>query len=456
MAADARKTALFIINTVDKGRKTLDQTLEDVFEKDGRFSHKDISFIYVLVYGVLRWKKRLDRIIENFSDTRFSGIEHRVLNVLRIGLFQIVYLDKVPVSAAVNTSVEMAKSFTAPWTVKFVNALLRRAAREYKNVTFPDMEKGSVSALSINKSFPEWLIKRWLDRFGLQETTALCDAVNTIPPITVRTNSLKTTRESLVDSVRPYVRHIDITDYAPEGVFFVNPKAAVSDMAAFKDGWFQVQDEAAQLVTYLLNPQPGETILDACAGLGGKTGHIGQLMKNSGSITAVDKDKKKLLKLKSEMKRLGVLTVKTSVCDLDMPLNGKAAGQSFGMFDRILLDAPCSGIGVIRRNPDAKWSTSKKNLRRYQEKQVKYLCNLSDHVKPSGILVYAVCSTEPEENEDVVKRFLNKNSRFDIEKNFVGLSPNIRSLVDGNGYFKTSPYYNKMDGFFSVRFKRIK
>ncbi|OEU68139.1 MAG: 16S rRNA (cytosine(967)-C(5))-methyltransferase [Desulfobacterales bacterium PC51MH44] len=452
MVYDARKSALHILNTLDKGRQTLDSILEEVLSKETLHSRKDRALLQALVYGVLRWRARLDWIIEYFSKTRLSRVDPKVLNILRLGLFQIIYLSRVPVSAAVNTSVEMAKSEAAPWVVGYVNGLLRNAVREHQRVSFPDIDKDAVLALATTKSFPKWLIKRWLDQFGLQETGLLCDAINIIPPITVRTNMLKTSRDKLAKSLAEYAVKIEPTNYSPDGIYFSNPKTSIPEIKAFKDGLFQVQDEAAQLVTLLLNPQPGEAVLDACAGLGGKTGHIGQMMKNQGQLLAVDKDNKKLLRLDSEMHRLGISIVTTCTHDLTNPLNQKR----FGKFDRILLDAPCSGLGVLRRNPDTKWIAAKQNLEYYQKIQALFLDNLVHLVKPSGLLVYAVCSTEPEENESVVKGFLNKHAEFAIEKNLMGLPFKSNSLVNENGYLKTFPHLNSMDGFFAVCLKRIK
>jgi 16S rRNA (cytosine967-C5)-methyltransferase len=452
MADEVRKTALYILNTLNKERNTLDNLLEDVFREKTLFSKKDRALLQALVYGVLRWRGRLDYIIDYFSKTRLNKINPNVLNILRLGLFQIIYLDRIPVSAAVNTSVEMTKAAAAPWVVGYVNGLLRNAVREYGHVTFPDVDKDPVKALATKKSFPEWLVKRWLDRFGLKETGLLCDAINTIPPITVRCNTLKTNRKKLVKALERYAEKIKITNYAPDGGFFFNPKRSIPNIEAFENGLFQVQDEAAQLVTLHLNPQSGETILDACAGLGGKTGHIAQMMKNSGRLVAMDKDENKLMRLESEMHRLGVSIVTTCIHDLSSPLNR----EHFGKFDRILLDAPCSGLGVLRRNPDIKWRASQQNLTYCQKRQALFLDNLAHFVKPSGILVYAVCSMEPEENESVIKGFLNKHAKFAIEKKSTGLSFDACSLVTIDGYLKTFPHLNNMDGFFSVCMKRKK
>ena len=439
------------MDTLDKGHITLDSIIDELLSKDTRLSRKDRTLVHALVYGVLRWQGRLDWIIDYFSKTRLDKIDPRVLNILRLGLFQIIFLDRIPVSAAVNTSVEMVKSVAAPYVVRFANGLLRRAAREYEHVPFPDPENDPVSALAVKKSHPKWLIKRWLDRFGSIETGQICDAINTIPPITVRCNTLKARRKKLKIFLEEYVEKVEVTAYAPNGISFFSPKKPIPELAAFKDGLFQVQDEAAQLVTLLLNPRPGETVLDACAGLGGKTGHIAQMMNSHGRLIAMDKNKKKLGRLESEMYRLGISIVTTRTHDLNEPFNR----EDHKKFDRILLDAPCSGMGVLRRNPDAKWRMSELDLFDHQKRQSEFLDNLADLVKPGGVLVYAVCSTEPEENELVIKGFLNKHSEFAIEKSPDGLPFKARSLITEDGYFKTSPHLHNMDGFFSIPMKRI-
>jgi len=447
---DARKTALHILNSLDKGNKTLDSILEAFSDKTDLLSKKDRSLLNALVYGVIRWRGRLDYIIGHFSNTPLTRINPKVINIIRIGLFQIIFLSRIPVSAAVNTSVELAKSFAAPWVIGFVNAILRNGAKNFEKVSFPDPKKDPVSAIAAQSSFPKWLIKRWLHRYGPKETTQLCDAVNAIPPITIRTNTLKTTRENLLNSLKKEVEKIVCTTYSPDGISFFNPMSSIPEIKTFKDGLFVVQDEAAQLVTLLLDVRPGDMVLDACAGLGGKTGHIAQIMKNQGTIFAIDKDENKLSRLVSGMKKLGISIITPLAYDLEKPLDIKG----FKLFDRILLDAPCSGMGVLGRNPDIKWTTSKKNLNYFKEKQLIFLKNLACLVKPSGILVYAVCSIEPEENEEVVKEFLRIHSEFDI-KNVSGLlSYSHTSVVSEDRYLKTLPHKNNMDGFFSVCFQK--
>jgi 16S rRNA (cytosine967-C5)-methyltransferase len=451
MAHDARKTALDVLNTLNQNNKTLDGILAEVPGEEGFGSRRDRALFTAMVYGVLRWRGRLDHIIGHFSNTPIHKIEPGVLNILRLGLFQIIYLDRIPDSAAVNTAVELTKQIATTRVAGFVNALLRKAAGNYTNVPFSTFANNPVAFLTTSRSFPKWLAQRWLKRFNPETVTALCDTINSIPPITIRTNTLKTTREELILSLEGEVEHIERTRYAPDGIKIISPKQPIPELAGFKKGWFQVQDEAAQLVSLLLNPKPGETVLDACAGLGGKTAHIAQLMQNKGSVAAIDKDEKKLQQLGFEMQRLNISIVYARCHDLNSSLDKK----QIGLFDRVLLDAPCSGLGVLRRNPDIKWNSAEADLKRHAEIQKRFLVNLSRILKPNGTLVYSVCSIEPEENEAVINSFLKNHPEFVIDKSLGRLPETLHSLVEGTTGFKTLPLRDNMDGFFLARLRKI-
>jgi 16S rRNA (cytosine967-C5)-methyltransferase len=461
MPPNSRLISLSVLNEVDQDKKTLDHLLNATFTRIVNLPQREKNLTFTIVYGVLRYRKRLDWILDHFSRTGLDKLDSEVLNILRIGLFQVVYLTRIPASAAVNTAVDLAKTLNKPWLAKFVNAVLRAAVREYRDITPPDMENDPVMAVSIEKSMPQWLICRWIPRFGLSQTLLLCDIINTIPPLTLRANTLKTTRSALLESGRIYNNHKP-TVYCPDGIRMDHPEyqiaspvaspgiSPVASMEGFREGFFQVQDEAAQLVTLLLDPRPGETVMDACAGMGGKTGHIAQQMKNTGKVLALDINPDKLEKIHLEMSRLGISIVETLAHDLSMPVDTKQIGN----YDRVLLDAPCSGLGVLRRNPDIKWRASLDRLDCCKIRQIGFLDHISQFVKPSGILVYAVCSMEPEENEAVVEAFLRDHSIFSIDKSLAGLSPQIRSLISSEGHLRTFPHLHGMDGFFAVRFRR--
>jgi len=449
---NARKLALDILLSLDNSGKTLDSVSEDRLSAYPELPKRDKSLVYALVYGVLRQRGHLDWVIARCSKTGSAKIDPDILQILRIGLFQILYLDRIPVSAAVNTAVEMAKKIHPPHVIRFVNAVLRNAVRRLETDGFPDMPDDPLLRLSIEKSFPGWMIERWVTRYGLGETPKMLDFLNTIPPITIRTNTLKTSRSELARNLEADGDSIRCTPYAPDGISLENPKKAVFEFESFRRGWFQVQDEAAQLVTLLLDPQPGETILDACSGLGGKTGHIAQLIKDKGTIFALDQNIHKLDKLRKEMDRLGISSVEIRHMDLNTPVTGDVPRR----FDRILLDAPCSGMGVLRRNPDIKWRMQPGRLKMLRENQIRLLNRVAEWVEPGGVMVYAVCSLEPEENEDVVDAFLSMNENFEIVCQPSNLPDGAAMIINSRGFLKTLPHHHHMDGFFAAKIIRLK
>lgn len=453
MASDVRKEALAILCALEKDRHTtLDQILDAHRAAVPFRPRRDNAFLQMLVFGVLRSRSRLDWTIRHFSKTPFHKISPEIKNILRLGIYQLRYMDRVPASAAVNTAVELAKSVSAPWTVKFVNGLLRNAARHTAAVNFPDKVKEPVLALSVRKSLPEWLVKRWLTRFGRNACEQLGDAVNTIPPLSLRTNTLRTTRAALADALAGSADAAIKTALAPEGILLYGLQTDLPSIREFKHGDFQVQDEAAQLVAHILAPRHGQRILDACAGLGGKTGHIGQLIENNGEIVAMERAGHKLDALQKEMHRLGISIVKPALHDLETPPDPAVIGT----FDRILLDAPCSGLGVLRRNPDTRWRRTAGDLKRYAARQERFLNHLAPLVKPGGLLVYAVCSMEPEENEQVVDLFLAQNRLFEQVGIRADSINDLPSVTGPDNCMRTFPHRHNMDGFFAVCLRRRK
>lgn len=443
---DARHEALLVLDHLCDSSQTLDAILDQTRHRRTDLSKKDRSFFNALVYSTIRNRGKLDRVIGHFSKTPVKRIQMPVMNILRLSLSQVIFMDRVPVSAAVNTAVEMAKKKAAPWTVKFVNGLLRTASKKYPEMPIPSLADDVTGYFLSEKSIPPWLSRRWATRFGVQETGMLCDLINTPPSITVRCNRLKTTRSDLFKALEREALALQRTTVSTDGIRFSKPICPVFEMKAFKKGWFQVQDEAAQLVTELLRPEPGDTVLDACAGLGGKTGHMAQLMENRGRIMAMDSAEGKLSKLNDAMQRLGTDIVEPVMFDL----NQKPAPSAYPRFDKILMDAPCSGLGVLRRNPDAKWSLGVDDIKRCAKRQLAFLNHLGPLVKPGGVLGYSVCSFEPEENEQVINHFLKNNTNFAIKPTFHHLGDGVTPLIEKNGCFRTFPHRHQMDGFFAA------
>jgi 16S rRNA (cytosine967-C5)-methyltransferase len=438
-----------LLAQLDQGRRNLEVLLEDLDAAGAIRDPRDRDLLNALVFGVLRWRGRLDFILARFSKTPLSKIDPPVLAVLRLALFQLLFLTRIPPSAAVHSAVDAAKAVAAPWVASFVNAVLRRAAADHSGVVFPDRKTRPIQALACAESCPEWLAERWLARYGLEPTAELCAGINRLPTLTLRANTLRASREDLISSMNSIAAEASPAGIAPDGVIVGGLKVALTGSEAFRQGWFQVQDEAAQLVTVLLDPRPGEAVLDACAGRGGKTGHIAQLMQNRGQLLALDRSGARLSQLREEMARLGVSSASIHEADLLQP----GACPPAGPFDRVLLDAPCSGLGTLRRNPDIKWSARPKDLPRFQGIQARLLLQASAWLKPGGTLVYAVCSPEPEETVEVVQALLAANPCIRIERDAVNLPAALRPLIDSHGFLQTYPRLGYMDGFFAVRLK---
>ncbi|MCP4744929.1 MAG: 16S rRNA (cytosine(967)-C(5))-methyltransferase RsmB [Desulfobacteraceae bacterium] len=447
---NARQIAFKILYRLENTRQTLDHWLDRAAPDINLLSQPDKALTHALVYGVLRWQLRLDWIIDQLKNKPGQKIDPPVRLILRMGLFQLIFLDRIPDRAAVHTSVELAKKAGCFKSAGFVNGVLRNAIRKQNDLVFPAMEKDTVQALAIDQSLPQWLVSRWLDRFGLDQAHALCRSVNAIPQITIRTNTLKTDRRSLLDDIENFATAACPTDYSPEGIRFSSCLKPIQTWPAFKNGHFQVQDEAAQIIGHFLAPKPGNYVWDACAGLGTKTAHMAQLMKNEGTILATDIIPKKLSRHKAEMKRLGVKIIEACCLDLSQP----EIKIDLPAFDTILVDAPCSGAGVLQKNPDGKWRINPSILKQNAKRQYQLLKQASTHLKKNGRIVYTVCSMEPEETTQVTEDFLQRNPDFAIHISKLPAVAHSQRILNISGNLNTLPHWHGIDGFFAVAFKK--
>jgi 16S rRNA (cytosine967-C5)-methyltransferase len=447
---DPRAAALTVLKQLGNRNTTLDHILDTIAPAIDKLSRRDRALFNQLVYGVLRWRLRLDAVIDTHANRPLKKIAPTVLNILRLGLFQILFMDRIPSSAAVNASVNLVRTQRASSAAGFVNAVLRSALRNPQRFRLPDAGTSPVEHLALSAALPHWLAARWIKRMGFASAGRLCDAINTIPPISLRCNGLKNELPELVTALSTDAQRIDPMPTVPGGVNLIGPRRSIPRMQAFAEGRFAVQDGAAQLVSFLLAPRPGEQVLDACAGLGGKTTHLAQIMRNQGRIIALDHDSLKLTRLEAAARRLGVAIIDTQTGDLNQP----PAPRGLPRFDRVLLDAPCSGLGVLRRNPDAKWSSRKADIARCADRQVRFLDGLAPLVKPGGILVFAVCSMEPEENEQVIARFLKKHANFAISASQAIEAASVQPFIGRDRFFRTAPHINDLDGFFAARLRR--
>ena len=432
-----RETALTILCRAEDGI-FVDELLARARE---RMHARDSGFLLELVYGVLRNRARLDWVLNCFSAKPVGTTDAGTRNILRLGAYQMLFLDRVPVSAAVNTSVELAKGHGSKHG--YVNGLLRGLDRKRGTITYPD-SGDPVARLSMLTSHPVWLVKRWVSRFGAEAAEALLQANNRPAPLTIRTNILKTTRSALKAALETEGVQVSETTRSPVGLDIISSPQWLRALQAYRDGWFVVQDQAAQFISLLLTPQPGETILDACAAPGGKATHLAELMHDQGTVVALELDASRIAKIRENSRRLGTTIIS--------PLQGDASHYHGGVFDRVLIDAPCSGLGVLRRHPDGRWNKAEQTVGDHTALQRRILENCASLLKPGGTLVYATCTTEPEENDEVIGWFLSgPGSSFKIDDPRPFLPQAAAALVDAGGIFRTFPQAPEMDGFFGAR-----
>jgi 16S rRNA (cytosine967-C5)-methyltransferase len=446
----ARALALQVLLDWQRTGTYPDQLLRNLFGKTPRMKPPDRALIYQLVYGVLRWQGKLDWIIKPFSKRPLEKLSPKTLAILRLGAFQIYFLSRIPVSAAVNESVKLAKSSQTPWAANFINAVLRSIDRGKEKISFPTPDS-PLAYLTVKTSHPAWLVNHWLKNWGFEKTEALCDSNNQIPPLTLRVNTLKTDRQDLLQRLETQAARSEATSFSPLGIRVEEPGQPMGQGELYRQGLFQIQDEASQLVAFMLDPQPGEKILDLCAGSGGKATHLAQLMNNQGTILAVDLHPKKIEDLLENSRRLGITNIQGTVGDA---LKESLFQKKTGAFDRILIDAPCSGWGVINRNPDLKWRLGPEDSPRLSQMQNKFLQNAGKWLKSKGVLVYCTCTLNREENQDLIHNFLTDHPDFKLENASAFLPAAARKLVDDEGFYQTWPPVHGMDGFFAARLRK--
>jgi len=447
----ALASASFLNLDADKLRSRTRTKNEDEF----RLSAKDRALCQEIVYGVVRWQAALDWLIARKTNGR--GQKSGLQNLLRLGLYQIFWLDRIPPHAAVHETVELAKHGGFGQQAGFINAILRHYLRE-ADATRKLLADLKTTNPATGCSHPEWLVARWQKHFGPEKTAQLIEWNNTPPKTYARVNTLKFRRarhsvradpdpekDGARGATRPTFENAGdlLTRWRDENVeydfvqrdwleenllFELKSHLLLNSLASFRDGWFYVQDPSTLLAVTELNPQPGETVLDLCAAPGGKTTFIAQLMRNEGKIVACDISAERLKLLRENCARLGVTCVETTS-------NPQSAIRS-PQFDRILVDAPCSNTGVMRRRVDLRWRILLDEISRLRQAQLDLLKLAATKLKPGGVLIYSTCSLEPEENSEVVKEFLRAHAGFKLESE--------RELL---------PFANSVDGAYVARLK---
>jgi 16S rRNA (cytosine967-C5)-methyltransferase len=433
----ARELALEVLTRVEEDRAFAGLLLDHHLNRSG-LSARDRRLATELTYGVLRWGSRLDAYLRRTSHRPLAGLPSWLRNLLRLGAYQCLFLDRIPPYAAVHESVTLAKARGHEGIALFVNAVLRAVIRHGKLLEEP---QDPLEALAVRHSFPLWLVRRWVGRYGAEEAETLMTALNQRPPFTIRVNTLRLTREEMILHLKSEGAEASPTPYAPEGLI-LDTSLLPDSSPSFREGLWTVQDEASILVGHLLAPRPGERVLDLCAAPGGKTTHLAQLMENRGLIVGVDPHAGRLELAREACRRLGVEIV-------ELVLGQAQTLSRHASFDRVLVDAPCSNLGILRRAPELKWSRQEEELPRLSATQVEILEAAAALVRPGGVIVYSTCSLEPEENEAVVTALLTRHPEFtpDPPEPDEPATP----LTGESCVFRAFPHLHGTDGFTAFR-----
>ena len=451
-----RMQAWSLLQRIEHSRAYADLLLDHTFSNHPQWRPLDRSFIQELVLGTLRWRARLDSAIHRTSKSPEKEIDPRLLHLLRTGAYQILFMDRVPHSAAVNESVRLAKAlFKNDKISGFTNAVLRSIARNKNQEVFAPFESQPIEYITESLSHPRWMVERWVREFGPEIARKICAANNLRPPFTVRVNTLKTSREILRGQFAAAGIDSFPTPFSPEGLVLRQSPFLSAD-PLFREGFYFVQDEASQIISHLVNPQPGERVLDACAAPGGKSAHMAQLMEDRGGILSLDLYDQKVDRIRENCRRMGISIIQALRVDASKPL---PFPQKI-TFDRILVDAPCTGLGILHRHPEAKWRQKPQDVQRLQRLQNALLKNVSSRLKPGGVLIYSTCTMTPEENDFVVESFLNSHKDFHIQDLRLVVPNSFHPLIDEGGLLRTYPRMTtpqddyRLDGFFAARMVR--
>ena len=440
-----RQIALTILYKIDKENAYSNIALDEELRKNRKLlNEKDIGLISEIVYGTTTWKLTIDTIIKKYSKLKIEKLSIWILNILRMGIYQIVFLDKIPKSAAVNESVNLAKRYGHPASANFVNAILRKI--EKKDFEEMSQIKEPIQRIMLTSSTPKWIIEELLKEKAIQDVEEICKNSNQKPSLSIRVNTLKTTKENLIKELKKL--QIEVKQGILEDFLIVEKVKQIENLEIFKQGWCTIQDESAGLAALVLEPREGERILDACSAPGGKTSYLAQLMKNKGMIEAWDIHPHRTKLVEETAKRLGIQIIQTKVKDATLKEN------NIEKFDKILLDVPCLGTGVIRKKPDIKWKHDKTEIEEITKIQKTILQNCSEYLKEGGELVYSTCSILQEENENIISDFLKKNKNFKIMPIPMNEKNTFYQYRENAGYFKVYPN-KEIDGFFICKIKKM-
>lgn len=410
--------------------------------KNRSFSYQDRALLYELVYGTLRWHGRLIYLLSHVYHGHWNRLNKKIQIVLALGLYQIIYLDRIPDFAAIHESVQIARQWGHFRWTGLVNALLRRLSKLHPSIELPDIRKNPVQGIAVRNSYPEWLVEDWINRHGIERTLSMCRACNEKPVLSVRTNILMNEPSQLSDSLHDLGYELIPGEFLRE--FFTIPEQrGLFETSIFKSGCFTVQDESAGFVSRLVDPKPDEIIFDMAAAPGGKSGHMAELSGNRALILSMDRHYSRLVPLRENVKRLGYKHV--------FMIQGDGLNPPVRQVDKVLIDAPCSGLGTLRKRPELRWKMNKEKIQELNQIQKQLLQNAVNCCSSDGIIVYSTCSVMKQENQEIAEWFLSTYPEFRIES---AVRWNPRAIVNRKGWIETWPDIHRTDGAFAVRFKR--
>ncbi len=438
----ARALALDILSAAQRQGRSVEELLAATLKRQPLL-RPERAFLLELVQGVKRWELKLDYLISQASAIPLKKLHPMVLLILRLAAYQLLMLDRVPSRAAVHEAVLAAKARRLPPAYGgFINAVLRRLAAG-DLPPWPERETDPVQALSVEYSHPDWLVRRWLARWGLEDTEARLAANNRIPPLTIRVNTLKTDPESLRLRLAQEGVGAVPCRFSPVGLRLTEIEAAPLELPSYREGLWLFQDEAAQLVSLLLPAAPGRRLLELGAGRGGKTTHLAERL-GGGLLLAVDQHQGRLKELKLNLRRWGASAVQPILAD------AAALPVKISSVDGAVLDAPCSALGILRRHPEIKSRRTEADLDTFPPRQRAMLAGAAAALRPGGRLLYLTCTTEPAENEGLIEAFLEAHAEFRLATDPNLLPAPAQLLVHSPGYFRTSPAEHDLDGFFAA------
>lgn len=441
MDKNVREQVVLLLMTIEKDKSYAQLALKNELHK---VEAKDRRLMTEIVYGTLKYQLKLDYIINQFSKTPVKKMKPLIRNLLRMSVYQLMYLDKVPSSAVINEAVKIAKKRKFQTLSGFVNGVLRNIDRGREEITYPNPQKELASYLSVYYALPEWIIKKWLAEYTKDTVEAICKALNERAKVCLRVNLLKGTKEELASLLEEEGIQVEKGELLDEAMYLKN----VDDLQhspSFKSGKWTVQDESAMLVAHVVNPNPGECILDMCSAPGGKSIHMAELMQNQGEIISCDIHEHKLELIAKNAERMGISIIKPTLQD------GSKYEASFeGKFDKVLLDAPCSGLGIMKRKPDIRYNKVEEDIKDIVAIQKAIAVQAVKYLKPGGTLVYSTCTISKEENEGMVDFMINELG-MKLDDLTAMVPEKIRKDVQKQGMIQILPQMADTDGFFIAR-----